>query len=148
MSDNRPNNGTAGFVFAAIFNALMLVVVNGHATWRPWLHGLVTPAWADALWAMNLGGLTQVAGNMLLAFTHPPWLKKLMDLVFSVTGFVGAYVMYRVFPFHLQDLWAWAPSVARALLLVGVFGTAIAIVVNLVRLFIPTGGGRRRAAHP
>lgn len=138
--------GPVGFFFAAIFNFLMLLLANAHAWWRPLLGGVVTEAFADMLWAVRLGCIVQIVGNVVLIASHPWWLRRFADLVFATVGMIGAIVGYRVFPLDLSRFGDWATTLVRVLMIIGIVGSAIAIVVAFVRLI--GGEGKRTPAHP
>ena len=97
------------------------------------------------LWAVNLGCVVQIFGNMVLSVTRPLPLRRFMDLLFSGTALLGAIVFYRVFPF---DFSRFAPSLegfARMLFFFGVLVSGLAIVVNLFRFLAAAIG---KGSHP
>lgn len=141
--------GPLGFAVAAIFNFLILLLASAHATWRPWLGGIVTDAFADVLWAVNLTCMVQIIGNLILYVRSPWWLRRLMDVVFAVAALIGAIVLYRVFPFDLERFGELVVVLAHVLLFFGIFGTSVAIFVNLVRLASGSGSSHPTThAHP
>lgn len=138
----------ASFAFAAVFHFFFMLMLNAHAVWRPWLRGVVTESFADVLWAANLGLVMQIFGNLLLSVTSPRPLRRLMDLIFAVAALIGAVVLYRVFPFDLSRFGESVVVIARVLLALGVFGAAVAILVNIVRLLASAVGDRMRPQRP
>lgn len=137
--------GPLGFAVAAIFNFFLLLFLNANAVWRPWLGGVVTEAFVDALWALNLGCVVQIFGNLLLYVSAPWWLRRTMDVAFAIAGLIGAIVLYRVFPFDLARFGELVVVLGHLGLFLAIFGTSIAIFVNLVRL--ASGGGSRPTTH-
>ena len=87
-----------GFAGAAIFNFVFMLFINAHEAWRPWLDGIVTESFKDVLWAVNLGFVLQIFGNLILSVSSPRPLRGLTELVCSVGALAGAVVFYRVFP--------------------------------------------------
>ncbi|MDP1826970.1 MAG: hypothetical protein Q8L48_27095 [Archangium sp.] len=148
LQNTETEKSPVGFAFAAIFNFVFMLVLNAHAVWRPWLHGVVTASFVDVLWAANLGFVVQIFGNLVLSVTSPRPLRRVMDLIFASAALVGAVVFYRVFPFDLARFGEPVVVTARVLLALGVFGSAVAIMVSLVRLLASAFGGGTRPHTP
>jgi hypothetical protein len=131
--------GLLAIAIAAIVNFFMLLVFNAHAAWRPLLGGVVTDAYLDVLWALNLGCVVQIVGNLILYLARPWWLRRVMDVVFAIAGLIGAIVVYGVFPFDLSRFGDLTVVLGHLALFLGIVGTSIAIFVNLVRLVSGAG---------
>lgn len=140
--------GAGSFIIAALFNVVMLLLINAHASWRPLLGGIVTEAFADALWVMNLGCAVQIVGNLLMLADERRRLRRAIELVFNVVALLGAVVMFRVYPFDFSRFDAWVNVTARVLMVLGIVGASIALVVTLVRFVAGDRGSRHRPAHP
>lgn len=130
----RRERGPAGFVAAIVANALILLLLSLHPVWRPLLGGVVTPAFADVLWAAYLGVAVQILGNLVMLANDARWLRRLFDAVFAAVGLLGAIVFYRVFPLDLARFGDWATVVARVVLALGIVGGGIGTLVGLIRL--------------
>jgi hypothetical protein len=144
----KTERGPVGFAFAAVINFVFMMILNAHAVWRPWLRGIVTPAFIDVLWAINLSCAVQIVGNLLLSISSQRPLRRFMDLLFAVVSLIGAVVMYRVFPIDLSRFGDAAVIFARAVLMFAVIAACLAILVNVVR-FLGSGGKRPPTpAHP
>lgn len=139
----RRVTGPVGYGFAAAMNLIGLVVLNTHETWRPLLGGVVTARFPEILWAANLSVAVQLVGNALLVVRAPPALRRVLEFVFAVLGLVSVSVTLSVFPFDLGRFGTWSNVVARGILLVGVVGSAVGVLVSLVRL-----GGLLRSEVP
>lgn len=124
-----------GFAAAAIFSFVFMIFINAHDAWRPWLDGIVTESLDDVLWAVNLGFVLQIFGNLILSVSSPRPLRELTELVCSVGALVGAVVFYRVFPLDLSRFAESAQTLGRTLAFVGVAASAMTILVNFARLF-------------
>lgn len=148
LESTQTEKSPVGFAFAAVFNFVFMLVLNAHAVWRPWLGGVVTESFADVLWAANLGFTVQIFGNLVLSVTSPRPLRRAMELIFAVAALIGAVVFYRVFPFDLARFGEPVVVTARVLLALGVFGSAVAILVSLVRLLVSAVGGGARPQRP
>ncbi len=126
---------TPELVLAAVLNMGALIVVNTALVWREWTRGVVLESWADILWAANLSIGLQIVGNVILALYRPPWFSALMRLAFSATGLISAIVFFVVFPLDFSHLvGAWLNTLIRVLVIIGIGGSAIATLVELVRL--------------
>jgi hypothetical protein len=128
---------TGSFVIGALVNALILVVANFHAVWRPWLRGVVTEDWVRILWSVNLVSALQVAGNLTLACHRPPFLRRFIDFALTGVSLLGAIVFLRVFPLDCSRVAGpWLGHLAHALVLLAVVATAIAAVGLAIRLVV------------
>lgn len=132
----RRARGPAGFVAAIVANAIILLLLSLHDAWRPLLGGVVTPAFADVLWAAYLGCAVQILGNLVLLANDARWLRRFFDAVFAAVGVIGAVVFYRVFPLDLARFGDWATVVARVVLVLGIIGGGIGTLVGLIRMVV------------
>ncbi len=137
-----------GYAFAALLNFGFLLCVNAHAVWRPWLGGVVTDAFGQVLWAINLGLVVQILGDLLLSVTSPRPLQRFIELLDSVTGVIGAVVFYRVFPLELSRFGQFLPMVAQLALFAAVLAAALAVVINFARFMAATRGDDRKPLPP
>jgi len=141
--------GTGEYATAAIVNLVILMVINLWVVWRPWTRGVVTGDWVRVLWAANLSAGVQAGGSLLLAFTSPSWLVKVLDLAFALVTVLSAAIFFAVFPFDFSRIdAAWFNTAARLLLLLGVIGAGFAVVLSAVRLFGRGGGPRGAVPAP
>ncbi|MEW5738659.1 MAG: hypothetical protein AB1938_07010 [Myxococcota bacterium] len=139
-----------GLVAVIIVTAVWMVVANAHDAWRPLLGGLVTPAFADVLWAVNLACAVQMVGSALLLMFDTPALRGTCDLLNALAAAVGAVAFWRVFPLELTGFGAWAEVTARVLLVLAFIGAGAAVLVSLTRLALGGEGPPRspRPSHP
>lgn len=121
----------AGYIASAVVNGLLLLAINAWPGWQvlPFLTeefdqvlGLVNLT----LWVGLLANLVYVAGDSRL-------VKAFGELAILVVGGLSMMRIWQVFPFDFGDAFNWALTV-RVLLLLGIIGTAIGIVVQLVNL--------------
>ncbi|MGA2478035.1 MAG: hypothetical protein ABSG63_04710 [Spirochaetia bacterium] len=138
------------FIGAAVFSVIIIVAMNTAPIWRPLTHGVVLPRWSDILWAANLSLAAQMVGNLLLAAYRPPWFLTLMQTVFAAGGLLSVIVFFLVFPLNFSlVVGAWLNTLVWLVLIVGIAGSAIALVVNLVRFIVAVvrmGTGSAEAA--
>ena len=145
----RPSAGTrrAGYGLAIVFGTVLLIILNGSPGWQaiPFL----TSDTAQVLWLVNLSLAAGIAANLVYLAYDPPWLKSLGDLATTGIGLAAAIRIWQVFPFDLSSGWSTA---VRALLVIAIAGSCIALVVQVVALARwLTGhtphGGRTRTGH-
>ena len=122
----------AGYVAAALVNAVMLYVVNVWPGWQavPFL----TEGVSLVLGLVNASIAVNLVANLVYLLADPRWLKLLGDVLTTSVGLAARLQIWRVFPFDFSDSsFDWA-LVARVAIGVGIGGSAIAIVVDLVSL--------------
>lgn len=133
-----PEPSRASNAVALLANLVVLLIVNLHAVWRPWTHGVVTDGWLQIVSAANLAAGLQVAGNALLLLVRAPLLMRLLKVAFSCATLVAGVTFYARFPFDFSGLGiAWLDSAARLLLVLALGGAATAVIVDLLRLAFP-----------
>ncbi|MEG3616755.1 hypothetical protein [Isoptericola haloaureus] len=126
-----------GYAVAVLVNGLLLVLIHGWPGWEavPFL----TPRTTEVLTAVDASIVVGIVANLVYLLADPPRLRALGDVVTTAVGLVAVVVVWRVFPFDFAGTFDWA-LVVRILLVVAMVGSAIGIVVGLVRL--ATGRGR------
>jgi len=128
---------------SATASLAVLLLINTHALWRPWLGGFVTPAFADVVWIGNVTGLVHLLGNLLLFAVCPPLLRRSIEFLFAALALVSAAVLFRVFPFAFATEW---PAVTlRVLLGVALVALGLRLIASLFRLSL--GGQRPNPVH-
>jgi hypothetical protein len=133
MKEKRTGEIVAGI----IGNILAIVIVNSVLLWRQWTHGVVLESWVDILWAANLSLLVQIAGNLILVFYRPPRVYWLSQALFAAVGLVSLIVFYIVFPLDFSQLVGiWLNTLLKIILIIGMIGTLIGFVVQLVRFIL------------
>lgn len=121
-----------GYVFAVLFNAAGLYLINVWPGWEavPFLTGDTR----QVLGIVNAVVLTTLAVNVVYLFTDPRWLVALGGLVTSVLGLIGLIRIWEVFPFDFDDSSVDWTLLFHIGLVIGVAGSCIAILVQLVQL--------------
>jgi hypothetical protein len=142
----RPSAGArrTGYVFAIAISTALLIVLNGWPGWQalPFL----TDAAGQVMWLVNLSVAAGLAANLVYLAYDPPWLKALGDLATTGIGLAAAIRIWQVFPFSFHGS-AW-PVTVRALLIVAIAGSCIALVVQAVLLARALGGHATHGGQP
>jgi hypothetical protein len=148
-SARRPSAGArrTGYSFAIVFSTAMLILLNVAPGWPaiPFLTSDTT----QVLWLVNLSIAAGIATSLVYLVYDPPWLKSLGDLVTTGIGLAAAIRIWQVFPFDLSAGWS---AGVRALLVVAIAGSCIALlaqIITLARLMAghTPHGGQMRAGH-
>ena len=134
VARRRPALGArrAGYVVAAIFNAAVLYAVNRWPGWDavPFLTSETTLV----LGLVNASILVSLGVNLVYLVRDPSWLRSVGDVVTTAVGLAAMVRIWQVFPLDFGDSAVDWALVARILLLVGIGGSIIAIIVQLVSL--------------
>jgi hypothetical protein len=127
----RPATGSssarAGYVIGAVVNIAMLVAVNVWPGWEavPFL----TAETPDVLPLVSLSLASAVVANIVYLVNDAPWVRALGGLVTTGVGLAALVRILDVFPVVEGGT---VEVVARILLVVGLVGSVIGIVVQLV----------------
>lgn len=120
-----------GYVVAVAINAVLLWLIHGWPGWEavPFL----TPETPQVLGLVDASLAAAIAVNVVQLGWDPRWLVTVGSLVTTAFGLAAMVRMLQVFPFDFGRGSAWSP-LARALLILGIAGTSIALLVYLVQL--------------
>jgi len=129
----------AGYVVAVAVNAVLLYLINGRPGWEalPFL----TADMAKALPLINLSLVAGIAVNLVYVIRDPRWLVAAGGVVTTGVGLAALARLWQVFPFDFAAGSPWV-TIARVLLLLGMAGSVIGLVVQIVAL------GRAVAGRP
>ena len=148
MRNIATDRTSLGFASAALFNFAFLLCVNAHVVWRPWLGGVVTDAFGQAVWAINLLLVVQIFGDLLLSVAHPQALQRFVELLTSIALVLGAVVFSQVFPFELARFGKLAPTIAHLAMFAVVLASSRAVVVNFARFMQASRGDGPHRQNP
>ena len=122
-----------GYLIAVLVNVVGLWVLNVYPGW-----GTLPFLTADTIHALGLVSaamIVNLAANIVFLFRDGPSLKSLGDLVTTAVALAALLKVWSVFPFAFGDFFfGYAEQIARAVLVVSIIGTAVAIIVQLVLL--------------
>jgi len=139
-SSTMPRRRMTDYIFSVVFNIAFLVVVNKVPEWNI---AFITDSFPEVLWALNTSLAVSLAGNVILIVFHPRFLHHLFNAVFAVFGILATSVLLSVFPFDFSQLVGeWLNILVRIVLIIGIVGSAIGVVVNIVKAIGAVFGGR------
>lgn len=130
-----------GYAVAVVINVVMLYVVNQLLEWD--IVPFLTAEFDRVLPLVNLSLAVSIGVNVVRLLYARAWFVTLTDLVATGFGLPALIQTWRVFPFEFdRDGFPWDQGV-RVILVVAIAGSAIAMVVGLVkliRLALPPAG--------
>ena len=130
----KPPNRISNYIPSIIFNIIILIVLNKIPDWNI---AFITESYPDILRAVNTSLIVHIVGNLILIFIHPLVIHHLANAVFSIFSLIAAWVILSVFPFDFSEIVGnWLNTVIRVCLIVGVVGSAISIVVHVVKAVV------------
>jgi hypothetical protein len=132
--EKKPPNRISNYIPSIIFNIILLIVLNKIPDWNI---AFITASYPDILRAVNTSLIVHIVGNLILIFIHPLVIHHLANAVFSIFSLIAAWVILSVFPFDFSEIVGnWLNTVIRICLIVGVVGSAISIVVHVVKAVV------------
>lgn len=119
-----------GYVIAVVVNGVLLLAVNVWPGWEtvPFL----TSDTRQVLGLVNASIVWSVLANLAYLVNDRPRVKAVGDALGTTVGVAAMLRVWQVFPFDFGDSsFDWA-LLLRVLLVVGIVGSMIGIVVNVV----------------
>jgi len=130
-----------GYLAGALINGVLLIAVNGFPGWD--VVPFLTTDTRLVVGVVDLALVTGLLTNVAYALYDPEWLTALGGAVTACAGLVATVRVWQVFPFDFAgSAFDW-PVTVRIVLVVGIAGSAIAVLVQLVTL-VRAGVRRRR----
>lgn len=135
-STGKRRSDRAGSFFTIIFSFVMLYIVDNILDWG-WLPFL-TNDFNDVIPVINWSLWIDIGLGVILLAVYSPKIKMATVVVANAVSLVVIMRFWEVFPFDF-DKWgrAWLEAPVRLVLLIALVGTAISLLVNGVRLFLP-----------
>lgn len=134
----RTTTSRSGNVGSAVINALLLWGIN---VWPGWQ--IVPFLTADMTRVLDLINASLIAGiivNLVCAVIHSRALLSLGNIVVMGIGVAAMLRMWQVFPFDFGTSWSGWPVVVRVFLVLGIVGSIIGAIVELVNFFRALAG--------
>ena len=128
--DSRESRGArrrSGYIGEAAVDAVLLYVISGPLVWS--LLPFLTESFVAPQALMQLSLLASMVANLAFVVFDFGWFRHLAKVGLSVLAFAATYSLLTVFPFAFDN--AGIGEVVRICLVIGLFGIAIAAVVEL-----------------
>ena len=142
MADRTPT-GPSGNIGSAVVNALLLYGINIWPGWR--VLPFLTADMARALGLINASLIAGIVVNLVCVLIRSRALLALGNLVVMGIGVAAMLRLWDVFPFDFGTAWSGWPILVRVFLVLGIVGSIIGAVVELVNLFRALAGLEPRA---
>lgn len=136
-----------GYLVAVLVNVIILVIVNIRPGWQEL--SFLTEDFAGILWLINLSMVFSAMVNLVYLWYDPAWFKSVCLVGVSAIGLAASLRTLQVLPFDFSAYsFNWS-ALTRLVLVLAIFGSAVAIVVELVRLASHgvSAGNRPRSPH-
>jgi hypothetical protein len=125
----RASNRRGGYAASIVVNILMLVLINAWPGWQavPFL----TASTVLVVGAVNASIVARAVADLVNLIFDLPRLRALGDIVSICFGLVALARIWQVFPLDVIGT-GWE-TVARVVLVLGIFGSIIGIIEAFVR---------------
>lgn len=131
-----------GNVVSALVNAAMLWGINIWPGWQ--VLPFLTADMTRVLGIINASLIAGIVANLVFVVIRNRGIMALGNLVVLGIGLAAVLRVWEVFPFDFGDSWSGWPVVVRVLLGLGIAGSIIGALVEIVALFRSPGGSRQR----
>ncbi|MDQ0731188.1 hypothetical protein [Arthrobacter sp. B1I2] len=132
MAD-RTTTSRGGNVGSAIVNALLLYGINIWPGWQ--VLPFLTADMARVLDLINASLIAGIIVNLVCVVIRARALMALGNLLVIGFGLAAMLRLWEVFPFDFGDGWSGWPVLVRVFLVVGIVGSVIGAIVEVVNLF-------------
>ena len=129
-----PTEGTKrfGYFVAILVNVGLLFIVNNVLEWD--IAPFLTEEFEDLIPIVSVSLLFGAAINLAYIAFDPAWFKASTQMVSAGIALIVAIRTYQIFPFDFSAYdFPWT-GVTRIILIIGIAGTAIAVIVEFVKL--------------
>ena len=131
-----------GNVGSALVNAAMLWGINIWPGWQ--VLPFLTSDMIRVLGIINASLTAGIVANLVFVVIRNRGIMALGNLVVLGIGLAAVLRLWEVFPFDFGDSWSGWPVVVRVLLGLGIAGSIIGALVEIVALFRSPAGLERR----
>lgn len=139
----RTTTRRSGNLGSAIVNALLMYGINVWPGWQ--VLPFLTADMARVLDLINASLIAGIIVNLVCVVIRARALMALGNLVVIGFGVAAMLRLWEVFPFDFGDSWSGWPVLVRVFLVVGIVGSVIGAVVEVVNLFRALAGFEPRA---
>ena len=132
-----------GNIGSVLVNAVLLWGINVWPGWKavPFL----TADMERVLGMINASLTAGIIANLIFVVIRNRGVMALGNLAVLGIGLAATLRMLEVFPFDFGDSWSGWPVVVRVLLVLGIVGSIIGMVVEIVAMFRSLAGFGERA---
>ncbi len=138
----RPSvaNRRFGYIFAAAITVGMWFVINEWPGWQEL--SFLTDETRAVLGLVNFSLAVSVLVDLIYVVYDPAWFKSVGDVITTSIGLAVLVRLWQVFPFDFSNYAVDWTVLTRVVLVMGIVGSCIGIIVQVVTLLrLAVGGG-------
>lgn len=139
----RTYTGGGGNIGSAVVNALLLYGINIWPRWQ--VLPFLTADMGRVLDLINASLIAGIIVNIVCVVIRSRALLALGNLVIMGIGLAALVRLWEVFPFDFGNSWSGWPVLVRVFLALGIVGSVIGAIVEIVNLFRSLAGFEPRA---
>lgn len=133
-----PASRRLGYGIAIALNVVFIYLIN---EWPGWASvPFLTEDTSDVVPVINAGLVVSIVANAIYLIADPRWLRAIGDAVTATVSFIVTLVVLEVFPFDFSAYSFDWTLLVRVMLVVGLIGSTVAVIGNLV-IFVREVGG-------
>ena len=132
-----------GNIGSVLVNAVLLWGINIWPGWK--VVPFLTADMERVLGMINASLTAGIIANLIFVVIRNRGVMALGNLVVLGIGLAATLRMLEVFPFDFGDSWSGWPVVVRVLLVLGIVGSIIGMVAEIVAMFRSLAGFGERA---
>ncbi|MFX1819072.1 hypothetical protein PV768_04705 [Pseudarthrobacter sp. CC4] len=132
-----------GNIGSVLVNAVLLWGINIWPGWK--VVPFLTADMERVLGIINASLTAGIIANLIFVVIRNRGVMALGNLAVLGIGLAATLRMLEVFPFDFGDSWSGWPVVVRVLLVLGIVGSIIGMVVEIVAMFRSLAGFGERA---
>jgi hypothetical protein len=125
-----------GLVVSIAIQLLILWVMHNLTAWDYEILDFVKDDFNDILWVVDLSVAAAVMVDFLSIFIENKRIRMMLNIFKNIFSFYSGFIMIRRFPFDFRELIDLdnVNFIVKLLMGLGMFGVAIATVVNFIQL--------------
>lgn len=131
VRDADASRRRVGYSVSIAVNAVLLGAVLGWPGWE--VVPFLTDDFSRVLGWVVAPLIAAIVANAIYLVADPTPVRALGELVVNAFGLAALIRLWQVFPFDFGDTAVPWPTIARVVLVVGIAGTAVAMVVVIVQ---------------
>ena len=142
VTKSRPSVASRrfGYILAAAITVGMWFVINEWPGWQDL--SFLTDKTRAVLGLVNFSLAVSVLVNLIYLVYDPVWFKSVGDVITTSVGLAVLVRLWQVFPFDFSDYAVDWTVLARVVLVVGIVGSCLGVIVQVVTLLrLAVGGG-------
>ncbi len=126
-----------GYALSIAINVVLIYLVNEWPGWQSL--SFMTADAERVIPIINASMVIIIVANALYLIADPRWLRAIGEAITAAVSFVAIACLLGVFPFDFSDLSFDWETLVRVLLVLGLVGSAVSVIANLVTFIREVG---------